>query len=117
MQNLTTDLKIFYFEDRENHLIVAKNKEEAINWYVNNWADEDILNNNEYTVIELPKDTKVEINIMEDEDLMNIINKYKNQKEKVEYINIWLYLYYWIIEQTLKGNEFETPNLIASSVY
>lgn len=82
MKNLTTDLKIFQFDDGKQHWIVGKNKKDAMSWYENNWANENVLNYG-YKVKELSEDNDVQINISEDTNLMNIINKYKNQKEKL----------------------------------
>ena len=115
---LYTDLKIFEFEDGETHWIVARNKQEAIKFYENDYINQnqDILEEG-YEVREILKDTTIQINIDEDIDLLHIINRYKNQNEKIDHINIWLYLKYWIVEQALQDKNFIVPNLIASTVY
>ena len=45
MKNLNTNLKIFEFEDGETHWIVANNKEDAVQFYENDYINqnEDIL--------------------------------------------------------------------------
>lgn len=116
MKYLNTDLKIFEFEDGETHWIAAENKEDAVKWYETQYAEADVLKEG-YEVRELPKDTKMEINVSEDEDLINILNRHRSKDEKTNHANIWLYLQYWIIEEALKGNEFKVPNLVASSVF
>ncbi len=116
MKYLNTNLKIFEFEDGETHWIVAENKEDAVKWYETQYAEADVLKEG-YEVRELPKDTKMKINVGEDQDLINILNRYKPKDKKMDEVNIWLYLQYWIIEQALRENEFEVPNLVASSVF
>ncbi len=115
---LYTNLKIFEFEDSETHWIVARSKEDAINFYENDYIDQDSdIIEEGYEVREISKDTKILINVDEDIDLLHIINRYRNQNEKVDHVNIWLYLKYWIVEQTLQNKKFIVPNLLASTVY
>jgi len=112
---LNTNLKIFEIEDGENHLFVAKNKNEAIKVY-KEYFDEADISENEYIVKEIPKNSNIMINIEEDEDLINILNRFRIDK-KINQVNIWLYLKYWIITDILKGQEFIVPNIITSTTF
>jgi len=114
---LNTNLKIFRIEDGENHLFVAKNKNEAIKVYKEYFDfDEADISENEYIIKEIPKNSNIMINIKEDEDLMNILNRFRINK-KINQVNIWLYLKYWIITDILKGQEFIVPNIITSTTF
>lgn len=127
MSYLNTNLKIFKFDDGDDHWVIAKNKEDAINWFENEYADKEMLlsniNSNEnicdaYEVKEISIDDDTCINCREDIDLIGIMNRYKvikidDPKEQYYYVPIWTYLKYWIIECELQEREFEVPNLLA----
>jgi hypothetical protein len=138
MENLSLNLKIFYVEDGESYYILAENIEHAREYYENSGCciDEstkkDIMNDNEtdnfedyYTIEEVPKDTECEIVINEEEDLVNIINRYKSieqfddedNEEDYNSLNIYLYAKYIILEKEIRCEKLELPMMIAGSVY
>lgn len=114
---LDTNLKIFRIDDGEEHHIVAKTKEDAINYFMENLNFEDIKRCC-LQIFEVDKDGDIQINLSSDDDLLlALINRYRNEKDKIETINIWDLLKYNLISCKLQDREIEIPYAICSSTF
>lgn len=129
INHLSTDLKIFKFSDGEEWWIAAKDLGSARKFFENeSYEQENLWENawNEYKsiqlshgydVVELTQDDDTEINIIEDDDLYTMVNRYRNVNDRAYSINIHDLLFYNLIEAKCRGKEIETPYLLASSVF
>lgn len=129
IKHLSTDLKIFKFNDGEDWWIVAKDLPAARKFFENECADKETLWDNAweeyqsislahgYDVKELTKDNGTMIRVTENDDLISTINRYRNQNEKVELLNIWDLVMWDLVETKLHDVEQIMPYLIASSVF
>jgi hypothetical protein len=114
---LNTDLKIFRIDDGEEHFIVAEIKEDAIQLFMKELNFEE-LQECDLEVREIQKDEDIQINLNGDSDLLlELINRYKNIKDRKETINIWNLLKFNLIEDKLKKIESEIPYVISSSTF
>lgn len=114
---LDTQLKIFRIDDGEEHFIVAENKENAIKLFMKELNFEE-LQESEFEVREISKDEDIQINLNGDDDLLlELINRYRNVKERMESINIWDLLKYNLIQDKLQSKEIEIPYVISSSTF
>lgn len=116
MLEISEKLHLYEFEDGETHFILAENKESAEKWYREEYADEDVVKEG-YKIREVPKDTKLEIsNIAEDDEFYKIVNRYRAKDEYLESLPVWTFIKWDILECEVRGQEYTLPKLIASSV-
>lgn len=114
---LDTNLKIIRIDDGEEHFIVAENKEDAIKLFMKEMNFED-LQECDLEIREIQKDEDIQIKLDNDQDLLiEIINRYKNIKDKDETVNIWKFLKYNLIEDELRDFGIDIPYVIASSTF
>lgn len=114
---LDTELKIFRIDDGEEHFIVAENKENAIKLFMKELNFEE-LQESKLEVREISKDEDIQINLNGDDDLLlELINRYRNVKERIKSINIWDLLKYNLIQDKLQSKEIEIPYIISSSTF
>lgn len=114
---LEANLKIIRIDDGEEYFIVAENKEDAVNLFLKEFNFEN-LNVTDLEVREIKKDEDIQINLNNDSDLLlELINRYRNVKERIETINIWDLLKYTLIEDKLQDRKTEIPYVISSSIF
>ena len=115
---LDTDLKIIRIDDDdEEHFIVAKNRDDALLYFLKemNFSD---LQESDLEIREIQKDEDIQVNLNSDSDiLLELINRYRNITNKVESINIWDLLKYNLIADKLQDREIEIPYVISSSTF
>lgn len=114
---LETVLKIFRIDDGEEHFIVAETKDNAVTYFMKemNFSD---LQECDLEVEEIQKDDDIQINLNGDDDLLlELINRYRNVNDRLESINIWSLLKYYLIVDEIRENEIEIPYVIASSTF
>lgn len=127
MENLSLNLKLFYVEDGESYYILAKDEEQARDYYENSGeciddsSIESMIEENKtneiidcYSIKEIKSDTDSEITINEDEGLLTIVNLYST--EKINSINVFLYAKYTVLESELRLEQLKVPMMIAGSV-
>jgi hypothetical protein len=114
---LETDLKIFRIDDGEEHFIVTITKEDAIKLFMKELNFED-LQECDLEVREIQKDEDIQINLNDDSDLLlELINRYRNIKDRKETISIWDLLEFNLITDKLQDREIEVPYVISSSTF
>jgi hypothetical protein len=116
---LETRLKIFRIEDLngEEYYIVAKSKNEALKYYLKELNFEN-FNECDLEIREIEKADDCQINLNNDDEfLLNLINKNRNDADKIEIINIWNLLKYNLIVNILQDKAIKIPNVICSSTF
>jgi hypothetical protein len=127
MEYLSLNLKVFKVDDGEEYFILAENEEQARDYYENSGvciSDEikkAMLEDCEtddirecYSIEEIKEDTDITIDISEDKDLFNLMNRYNVKDE--ENLNIYAYTKYFILSSGLRGEQLQVPTLIAGSI-
>ena len=110
-------LRIFHIDDGEQHNIVAYTKDDAVKLFIGELNFED-RKESDIEITELDRNTDENVNLSGDDDLLlAMINRYRNQKERIETVNIFDLLEYCKLERKLKGNELEVPFIISSSTF
>lgn len=111
------DLEIIQIDDGEQHFIVAKNEADAKECFFKELNFEN-LQECDLQVWKISKDEDIQINLSSDDDLLlQLINRYRNIKDRVETINIWDLLKFIILENTLQERELELPFIVSSSTF
>lgn len=114
---LDTNLKIIRIDDGEEHFIVAETKEDAVKLFMKELNFED-LQESDLEVRDIQKNEDIQVNLNSDSDLLlELINRYRNIKDRKETINIWDLLKFYLIEDKLKEIEPEIPYVISSSTF
>lgn len=111
-----TGLKIFQIEDGEQHYIAATTIQEAKNCFLKEMNFDDIQES-DLQIREIGQEEDIQVNIVDNDLLVKLINKYRNKKDKTTSINIWVYLKYLIIEKELQDNILQVPFVISSSTF
>lgn len=120
MKCLDVKLRIFQiYTHAENPLyvdkywIASKTKEEAIYHFMSELNTRHLLER-DLDVVEITKDTDLEVYVYDEDLLLELMNRHRKKRDKVDSLNIWDYLIYLIVEKSLQGDNVETPFVICS---
>ena len=120
MEGLDIKLKIFQiYTHAENPLFVdkywiaSKTKEDAINYFMHELNTRHQLER-ALDVVEIKKDTDLKVCVMDEDLLLELMNKHRKKGDKVDSLNIWDYLIYLIVEKSLQGKGVDIPFVICS---